>query len=218
MSNIQAKSYDFSTVSSITQKQLEEHYTLYKGYINKLNEIWNMPIDANKYGEGNSTYSDMRSLKLGETYAVNGVKLHQLYFENITGKYKGSPNMISKLILRDFLSFENFYNYFRKVGLSMRGWAILVFSPEDNRLHIIGSDAHDVGAIWTYIPLLVMDVYEHAYFLDFGIDRKKYIDIFFQNINWSIVDERLKLCYESHTILKNYRSSGPYFFYPRNFY
>lgn len=191
MAEIKKQNYNFSTVKGISLNQLQQHYKLYEGYVNKLNEIWTMPIDAAKYGQGNSTYSPMRSLKLGETYALNGVNLHQLYFENMIGGNNKPFGPILNLIIRDFKSYENFLEYLKKVGLSMRGWAILAMDPLDNKLHIIGSDAHDVGAVWLSYPLLVLDVYEHAYMIDFGIDRNKYIDRFIENINWAVVNNRL---------------------------
>lgn len=200
--------FNFSTVKGITEDQLMQHYKLYSGYVKKLNELWNFPVDARKYGEGNSTYSNMRSLKLGETYALDGITLHQLYFENICNSFKKPYGEILNLITRDFKSFENFKEYLTNVGLSMRGWAILVIDPIDNKLHIIGSDAHDVGALWNCYPLLVMDVYEHAYFIDFQTDRKKYIQIFIENINWKIVNERLEKYYLIKSTLNNLRCFG----------
>lgn len=78
------------------------------------------------------------------------------------------------------------------VGLAMRGWVVLVWDFIDEALHIIGQDAHDVGSTINTVPLLIMDVYEHAYMIDYGIDRKAYIEVFIQNINWGIVEERFE--------------------------
>ncbi|KAJ49753.1 Fe-Mn family superoxide dismutase [Clostridium tetanomorphum] len=203
MANINKQTYDFSTVKGISLNQLNQHYKLYEGYVNKLNEIWSMPVDAEYYGKGNSTYSPMRCLKLGESYALDGVKLHELYFQNIVEGNTKPFGAILNLIIRDFKSYENFLAYLKKVGLSMRGWAVLTIDPLDNKLHIIGSDAHDVGAIWMSYPLLVMDVYEHAYMIDFGIDKSKYIDRFIENINWLVVNNRLAE-YMNLTNLKKY--------------
>ncbi|MBI6872698.1 Fe-Mn family superoxide dismutase [Clostridium aciditolerans] len=192
MFKLTPKEYDFSSVQGITLKQLQQHYKLYEGYVSKINEIWNIPNDAKEFKDSNTTYSKMRSLKLGETFALNGVKLHQLYFQNMTGGFNNPTGEIIKLIKRDFNSCENFLQYFKNVGLAVRGWAILAIDPLDNRLHVFGSDAHDVGAVWDSYPLLVMDVYEHAYFMDFGTDRSKYIDTFIKSINWRIVNGRLQ--------------------------
>lgn len=192
MFKLTPKEYDLSSVRGITLRQLQQHYKLYEGYVSKMNEIWNIPNDAKEFKDSNATYSKMRSLKLGETFALNGVKLHQLYFQNMTGGFNNPTGEIIKLIRRDFNSYENFLQYFKNVGLAVRGWAILAIDPLDNKLHAFGSDAHDVGAVWNSYPLLVMDVYEHAYFMDFGTDRSKYIDTFIKNINWRIVSSRLQ--------------------------
>jgi Fe-Mn family superoxide dismutase len=212
---LEPMTFDFSNVKGITENQLRQHYKLYSGYVKKLNELWNFPVEAKGYGEGNSTYSNMRSLKLGETYALDGVTLHQLYFENICNNFKKPYGEILNLIKRDFISFENFKEYLTNVGLSMRGWAVLIIDPIDNKLHITGSDAHDVGALWNYCPLMVMDVYEHAYFIDFETDRKKYIQIFIENINWKVVNERVQKYYLTKSALNSFRCIGDNPIYPR---
>lgn len=189
--NIKEQKYDFSNVEGISQKQLAEHYKLYQGYVSKINEIWSILDQKLNFENPNSTYSSIRSLKLGETYALDGVKLHQLYFENLGGNEGNCSGKILKLIERDYFSCEYFYERFRDIGLAMRGWAVLAIDPIDNRLHIYGLDAHDVGPVWNAYPLLVLDVYEHAYFLDFGTNRKAYINTFIRNINWRVVNKRL---------------------------
>lgn len=215
MFKLEPEIFDFSTVKGISSDQLQQHYKLYTGYVTRLNEIWNLPIDAKTYGESNSTYSKMRSLKLGETFALDGIKLHQLYFENMCGDFKKPYGEILNLIKKDFISFQNFKEYLTSVGLAMRGWAILSIDPTDNKLHVIGSDAHDVGAVWNCFPLLVLDVYEHAYFLDFKTDRKKYIDIFCENINWKVVNQRLQKYYLMKSALQSLRDVNAESIYPR---
>jgi len=190
MYNIKPKIFNFKSVKGISTKQLDEHYKLYTGYVTKLNEIWNTPYKPINYADSNATYSKMRSLKLGETYSLNGVKLHNLYFENMTEGSNIPYGPILNAIIKQFSSYDNFISYLTNVGLSMRGWAILTLDLLDNSLHIIGSDAHDNGAIWLSCPILIMDVYEHAYFMDFGTDRKKYISTFIENINWSVLNAR----------------------------
>lgn len=192
MYNIKAQAFDFESINGISKKQLDEHYKLYVGYVNKLNEIWNTSYTPDNFTGSNATYSKMRSLKLGETYALDGVKLHQLYFQNMTGDNNTPNGPILDTITNQFSSYDNFISYLTNVGLSMRGWAILSIDSIDSKLHIIGSDAHDVGAIWLSYPILVMDLYEHAYFMDFGTDKGSYISTFIKNINWNILNERFK--------------------------
>ena len=192
MYNLKPKVFNFDSVQGISKKQLDEHYKLYTGYVSKLNEIWNTPYTPDNYTDSNPTYSKMRSLKLGETYSLNGVKLHNLYFENITGGNNIPYGPIFNAIINQFFTYDNFISYLTNVGLSMRGWAILTIDLLDNSLHIVGSDLHDNGAVWLSCPILIMDVYEHSYFMDFGTDRKKYISTFIKNINWNILNERFQ--------------------------
>lgn len=192
MYNMQAQTFDFKSINGISKKQLDEHYKLYVGYVNKLNEIWNIQYTPENFTGSNATYSKMRSLKLGETYALDGVKLHQLYFQNMTGGSNTPNGPVLDSIIDQFSSYDNFISYLTNVGLSMRGWAILSIDSIDNKFHIIGSDAHDVGAVWLSSPILVMDLYEHSYFMDFGTDKGSYISTFIKNINWNILNDRFK--------------------------
>ncbi len=192
MYNIKPETFDFKSVKGISMKQLDEHYKLYVGYVNKLNEIWNIPYIPNNYTDSNPTYSKMRSLKLGETYALNGTKLHNLYFQNMTNGNNTPYGPVLDAITRQFSTYDNFISFLTNVGLSMRGWAIVSIDSIDNKFHIIGSDLHDTGAVWLSYPVLIMDVYEHAYFMDFGTDRKKYISTFIQNINWAVLNQRFQ--------------------------
>lgn len=192
MYNIQPQTFDFKSINGISMKQLDEHYKLYVGYVNKLNEIWDTPYIPSNYTGSNATYSKMRSLKLVETYSLDGVKLHQLYFQNMTGGNNTPYGPLLNAIINQFSSYDNFISYLTNVGLSMRGWAILAIDSIDSKFHIIGSDLHDTGAVWRSYPILVMDVYEHAYFMDFGADKEKYISTFIKNINWSVLNDRFK--------------------------
>ncbi len=186
---IKPKKYDFSLIEGISKKQLDQHYKLYEGYVNNLNKILQILQEKSTLTTG-TTYSEARSLALGETYALNGTKLHELYFENL-GDSKNQPSgLVLNWIQRDYDSFEQWQKRFTEYALSVRGWVIFTFDPIDMKTHIIGQDAHDVGSIWCSAPLLVLDVYEHAYMIQFGIDRKAYIDVFFNNIDWDIVNQR----------------------------
>lgn len=216
MSEIKAKTFDFDNVKGISKEQLAEHYILYEGYVNKINEIWGILDEVKEFEDSNPTFSLMRTLKLGESYALDGVKLHELYFENLSCISNAPYGPVLELIIRDYGSYSNFAERFKDVGLSMRGWAVLAIDPIDNKLHIYGQDSHDQGLIWNAFPLLVLDVYEHAYMIDFGIDRKKYIDVFMKNINFDVVNTRLAI-YDimmNKLPTMNLRSQYyPYFYY-----
>lgn len=199
--DIEAKCFKPSEIKGLSEKQVEEHLKLYKGYVAKINDISKASKDPEAYSGANPTFSAMRCLKLGESFALNGVLLHELYFENISccDECKFNPDSeIAKLINKQFFSKKYFMDYLKQVALSVRGWAVVCVDNLTKRLRVVGLDAHDIGAIWCATPLLVIDVYEHAYFMDYGTNRGKYLDIIFESINWSVIEERL------HKYLKTY--------------
>ena len=171
----------------ITLKMLSEHFKLYEGYVKKTNEIQSKLEQADK-SEANGVFSYIGELKRQETFAVNGMKLHEVYFGHLGGDGKPKGELV-KMIEKDFGSLENWKTDMIATGLAARGWAILAFDYKDNRLHNYGSDAHNVGAVWGAIPLIVLDVYEHAYFMDYGVNRKDYINSFFANLDWGFANE-----------------------------
>ncbi|HCL4437321.1 TPA: superoxide dismutase [Clostridium botulinum] len=215
---IVAKKYPFDNVKGISLKQLTEHYKLYDGYVNMINKIWSIPNNSKDFKDSNATFSKLRCIKLGESYALDGVKLHELYFQNMTSGHIPINGPILDKILEDFNSVENFTELFKETGKSMRGWVVLGIDPLDKKLHIFGFDSHDNGAIWLAYPLLVMDVYEHAYFMDFGTDKGKYMDAFLQNVNWNLINNRLGMYYTlinalKHNILLNNKMKHRNMFY-----
>lgn len=213
MYNFKPENFDFQSVKDISMKQLNEHYKLYAGYVSKLNEIWNTPYIPADYTDSNATMSRMRSLKLGETYSLNGVKLHNLYFENIVGGNNIPYGPILNAIINQFSSYDKFISYLTNVGLSMRGWVVLTIDCLDSKLHIIGSDSHDIGAVWLSCPILIMDVYEHAYFMDFGTNKKEYITTFIENINWKVLNQR----FQEYISLIHFMNMKQHRYYPYSF-
>ena len=175
----------------ISLRTLWEHFKLYQGYVKKTNEIQKKIDEADK-SEANGVYSHIGELKRQETFAVNGMKLHEVYFGHL-GDGNEPKGRLLKMIERDFGSLENWKLDMVATGLSARGWAILALDFKDNRLHNYSADAQNVGAVWGAIPIIAMDVYEHAYFIDYGADRKSYVDAFFKNLNWDFANSILDL-------------------------
>lgn len=174
-------------LEGLTLKMVQEHFKLYQGYVKKSNEMQEK-IEAADKSEANGVFSFIGELKRQETFAVNGMKLHEVYFGQLMGD--GVPKGdIVKMIEEDFGSIDKWKEDMVATGLSARGWAILCFDFRDNRLHNYGSDAHNVGAVWGAIPLVVLDVYEHAYFMDYGVNRKDYLAAFFKNLDWDFVNK-----------------------------
>lgn len=179
----------------ISDKAFNEHLTLYKGYVDKSNQIFeNLHGDA-KRGDANKTYSLYRGLKKGESFAMDGVILHELYFRNI-GKEGQSPGpKFRELIQESYGSYERWAEDFVACAKSARGWCVAAFEQRTRRLCNILMDAHDEGLIVSAYPLLVIDMYEHAYFTDYGTDGARYAGEFMKHVDWAAVEERaVRVC------------------------
>jgi len=185
----QIKNLPFKELKGISQKTIEIHWgKLYQGYVKKWQEIQEKLSQADK-SLANATFSDLRELKLEETFASDAVILHEAYFDILGGQGKIEGKIV-EAIVKDFGSLENWLEEFKTLGLSARGWVILAYDFNDGKLHNYTADIHNQGGIWGSTPILVLDVYEHAYFIDFGADRKSYIETFFENLNWQAVSQR----------------------------
>lgn len=176
----------------ISDKQIDFHFdTHYKGYVTKLNEVLEKLENVDR-SKAHQNYSEYRALKVEETFNHMGVVLHELYFENLKdGKGTKPSAKLMEQIEKNFGSFEKWKEDFKACGMALRGWAVLVFDLSTGRLVNNGLDAHNVYTLTNAIPLLVLDVYEHAYYADYGPKRASYIDAFFENINWDAVNKRL---------------------------
>lgn len=187
-----ARSFDLAgKLQGFSKKQITDHEKLYQGYVNSRNKITATlkTVDRDNLSK---TYSPFRALKVAETYAMNGQLLHELYFENLTPEpTKPGPETLA-LINASFGSFENFKKDFLDTGKVARGWSIAAYCLDDGTLKNFLLDEHNVYVPVMVIPLLILDVYEHAYMIDFGIDRNTYLDLFWKQVNWDTVEKRIK--------------------------
>ncbi len=179
---------------AIRREHHEEHYKLYPAvHKAKIKEIEARLIRVDKTCV-DPTYCPLRSLKKEYAYALNSVRLHDLYFEN-TGEpgSKPSPELVS-VMERNFGSLQEWEEQFSALALCSRGWVILGFDLTDGSLKNFFTDDHSEG-VWSVIPLLVLDVYEHAYCQVFKT-RSAYIESFFKGIMWETVSRRLNAARE----------------------
>ena len=188
---IKPLAYDAGVLRGISQKTVEIHHgKLYAGYVNKSNEISDKLGILRESGnfEGNQTYSELRGLKQGETFAKNGMYLHENYFAILGGD--GVPRgEVKQAIEEKFGSMDEFFKYFSACGMAARGWAILAWDMQEKKLMQYNCDAQNHGGVWGCIPIIALDVYEHSYFIDTGSDRGAYIKSFFDNLNWDKIEE-----------------------------
>jgi len=171
----------------ISRASIEAHYRLYQGYVGKRNDILAALAGLDRSG-ANQVYSELRSLKVELSFAVGGVKNHELYFGHLGGQ-GGDPNgVIRGLIERDFGSIAAWRDDLKATAMAGRGWAWTAYDWDERRLSNYIGDAQNTYPVWNATPLVALDTYEHAYFLDYQTDRGAYIDAFFANLDWSVVN------------------------------
>jgi Fe-Mn family superoxide dismutase len=170
---------------------LKNHFTLYQGYVTNTNKVLDTLDAMLKDGKaGTPEYAELKR-RLG--WEFDGMRLHEFYFENLGAKPLAQGGKLAQKIAADFGSYENWEKDFKATG-AMRGigWTILYQDPANGRLMNFWINEHDVSHPAGCTPLLIMDVFEHAFMIDFGLKRADYIAAFFANINWGAVEARLK--------------------------
>ncbi len=172
---------------------LKNHFTLYEGYVtnvNKLSESLRKAIDENKLAS-----PEVTELKRRFGWEWNGMRLHELYFGNMTreSRLKTEDSKLKTALTEQFDSYENWLKDFKATG-TMRGigWTILYRDPSDGRLFNEWVNEHDMGHLAGLTPLLVLDVFEHAYVTDYGLKRADYIEAFLKAIDWAGVEKRFE--------------------------
>ncbi len=172
----------------ISEKAIQIHHDkLYTGYVNKRNEI-EEKLQTVDRASANATYSDYGELKREESFAANGVVLHEYYFSVLGGEGQPSGDLIAA-IEANFGSYDKWLEDFKAAGMVARGWVVLAYDFNTGKLHNYLCDAHNHGGIWGAMPIVVLDMYEHAYFIDYGSDRKTYIEDYMKNLNWEKANE-----------------------------
>ena len=177
-------------LNGISARTQEEHYELYKGYVNKTNEI-QTKLESVDRASANQIYSDLRALRVDLSFAIGGVKNHEIYFALLGGEGGAPKTKTAELIKRDFPSYEKWLEDFKASGLAARGWVWLAYDHDWSCLTTVVGDTQNTYPLWNATPILAMDVYEHAYWIDFGRARAKYIEAFFNNLDWGVVEQNL---------------------------
>jgi Fe-Mn family superoxide dismutase len=177
-------------LTGISARTMEEHYELYKGYIAKTNEIQEK-LGAVDRTTANQIFSDLRALRVDFSFALGGVKNHDIYFTHLGGKGGSPGGRLMEQIKRDFPSYDAWLADFKASGIAARGWVWLAYDHDFNCLTTTVGDAQNTYPLWNATPILALDVYEHAYWIDYGRARAKYIEAFFNNLDWSVVEQNL---------------------------
>jgi Fe-Mn family superoxide dismutase len=188
----EAKKFDLPKLEGISEKSVEEHLGLYQGYVKNFNAISSALEEFVKDSEKNA--QALSELTRRRSFEFGGMRLHELYFAQWEGGAK-EPDMggaLAKALEKDSASIELAIKQIKSVGL-MRGpgWSILYFDPEAQKFLIGFSGEQHQGHFVTLPVILALDVWEHAFLLDYGAQGKgKYIDAFFKNLNWGVIEKR----------------------------
>ena len=186
------KKLSFKNLIGISEKTIAIHHDkLYAGYVEKWREIQEKLKTVDKSG-ANASFSELRELKLEESFVANAIILHEAYFDILGGKGEIEGEII-KSIEKDFISFEKWLEDFKALGLCSRGWTVLGYDFNDGKLKNFLLDSHNTCEVFGTAPVLVLDMYEHAYFIDFGSDKKGYIEAFFKNLNWKMINKKFQI-------------------------
>ena len=179
-------------MEGFSQTLLSNHFTLYQGYVTNTNKL--LDLLASMLKEGKVGAPEYAELKRRMGFEFNGMRLHEYYFDNLGGKAAlDKSGKLGKKLAEDFDSYEDWDRDF-KATAAMRGigWAILYQDGVTGRLMNQWINEHETGHLAGGMPILVLDVFEHAFMIDYGLKRADYIEAFFRNIDWGAVEGRLK--------------------------
>ena len=186
----QAKDYsNLIGMEGFSETLLKNHFTLYQGYVNNTNKLHDLLSSKAK----DATNPEYAELKRRFGFEFNGMRLHEYYFENLGGKAPlDKSGALAKKLADAFGSYDAWEQDFRATG-AMRGigWVVLYQDNATGRLFNQWINEHEVGHLAGCRPILVMDVFEHAFMTDYGLKRADYIESFLKNINWQVVEARL---------------------------
>ncbi|MBU4245562.1 Fe-Mn family superoxide dismutase [archaeon] len=190
----EAKNFDnLIGIKGFSEIMLKNHFALYRGYVANINKLDEALRDLLK--EGKTATPEFAELKRRLGWEFNGMRLHELYFGSLIKELRipSTDSALTKQITKDFGIYGNWEKDFRAVG-AMRGigWVVLYYDVSAKRLFNCWINEHDAGHLAGAAPLLVMDVFEHAYITDYELRRADYIEAFFKAIDWKTVEKRFE--------------------------
>ena len=173
-------------------KTLELHYKiLYKGYVDNTNKTEEKLQKAREMKD----FTNIKCLEKDLSFFDSGAILHELFFENLGPAIPTEPNLeLMTQIIKDFGNYENFKSQFSEASktVEVSGWGILAWVPKWNKLEILQCEKHQNLTLWGCVPILVIDMWEHSYYLQYYTERAEYIKAFWNIVNWNVVNKRFK--------------------------
>jgi superoxide dismutase, Fe-Mn family len=175
----------------LTDTQLKAHFTLYQGYVKKLNEI-REKLGTTDKGAPNYSFNEFSELKRREPVAYNGTVLHEMYFEALGNGSSQPDDNTKQIVTASFGSVENWIADAKAGLMSAHGWVVTVYDYADGKLHnnLVRTE-HDVGLFANVHAMIAIDAWEHAYFFDYQTKKADYVTAVLSNLNWSVINQRL---------------------------
>ncbi|MFA6585893.1 MAG: Fe-Mn family superoxide dismutase [Candidatus Paceibacterota bacterium] len=194
MKTFTQKSFNIDELKGISTKNIEEHLKLYAGYVNQTNLVLEKINELSENAETNMGI--LSGLQRRFSFEYNGMRNHEIYFESLSGKANTleGGSKLREAITAEWGSFEKWLALFKAIATTRGvGWAILYFDKKENRLLNAWVDEQHLGQLQDCTPIIALDMWEHAYLFDYiPADKKKYIEAFFENINWEVIEENFK--------------------------
>ena len=186
-----AKTFNIPKLEGISEKNIEEHLKLYKGYVTNTNLVLNKIKEYEKDSVGNAYI--LNELHRRFAFEFDGMRNHEYYFSSLSDGKKeiNKSGELYKAIETEFGSFENWMTQFKSMALTRGiGWVILYHDKQTKHLMNQWVDEQHLGHLTGLSPILCLDMWEHAYYLDYiPAEKKKYVEVFFENLNWEVVEE-----------------------------
>jgi Fe-Mn family superoxide dismutase len=180
------------SLDGISAESVEAHWGLYEAYCKKYNEVQEKLETADR-ASANQIYSEYRGLREMLTFAIGGIKNHEIYFSNLSADGGSPSDGLAARLDQDLGGVDAFITELKAAGMAARGWAWLAWDWDWQRLDVYIGDAQNTFPVWGCTPLVALDVYEHSYIRDFSTARPKYIEAFVANLDWNDVNERFAM-------------------------
>lgn len=176
-------------LDGISPESVDAHWGLYEAYCNKYNEIMEKMVGADR-AAANQIYSEYRGFREMLTFAIGGVKNHEIYFDNLGPGGGGPSDAFGAQIEKDLGGLDAMLTELKAGGMAARGWAWVAWDWDWQKLDVYIGDAQNTFPVWGCTPIIALDVYEHSYIRDFSTARAKYIDAFIANLDWAAINAR----------------------------
>lgn len=188
------KTFTLPVLEGLSEKQVKVHLALYEGYVKHVNLIMEK-LEMVRDGKLELDPYIVAELRRRFAFEFDGMRMHEYYFEQFEGEKGGSPESgLAKVVAEKYGSGENFLAHIREVAGSRGiGWVVVYADPMGKTVHTTFVADHEVGQLSGLPILLALDLWEHAYMVDYvPADKKNYIDAFFSNLNWSVIEKRFE--------------------------